>query len=214
MFSAILYSDVGIKNVKGYEIMEILTVVKYLMSLSFVLVTLQMIYYVIRKKQVVKEIYMYLITSFIGSIGLYYNFDFFSYKASLLTIFHLTIPLMLLSKHLNYRQIHIIAFLYLMCIFLLSWSGFFHDSIVYFFGFWILIYLRKTLKELKKNIENSFLNIFLLIVFSYNLFFLGFANHLDLWIHSSYIYVVQFLFWCQLIFLYAFIFYTNVKAQY
>ena len=149
----------------------------------------------ITKKNGQSELFIFIWLSFISMIGFKYNFDLFSYSATNVLYFNLLIPLMMISRYLKLWHFFCILIFFIVLIIFFSVLDIKIAGTVYFFGIGLLIYLIKVIKEIKSNLSDTILKIFILLILTYNLFFLGLSNHPELWIESQFTSVIQIVFW-------------------
>ncbi len=184
------------------------------MNLLLLIITIQAIILKYKRVEIDRELFAYILISFIANIGMRFNFTYFSYGASKIVFFNLVILTMLFVKNNKYLNIGLINLLIIFLIILLSYFDTEFEGTTYVFGITLLYYLKEVLIEVKMNFSKNILRILILITFTYNLFFLGLSNHPDLWINSQASHFILCLFLLHLIFLYLLIFYSHAKPKY
>ena len=184
------------------------------LDILHLIITIQAV--ILKYKRVVinRELIAYILITYIANIGMKYNFIYFSYNASEIVVFSLVIPSMLVVKHFKQVNIYLTCFLIVVLIFLFSYFNVVFEGTIYVFGISLFYYLKEVVFEVKLNFSKSILNMLILITFTYNLFFLGFSNHTDLWINSPASHAILYIFLVLLILLYSLIFFTNAKTKY
>lgn len=160
-----------------------------------------------------RDILTYISITFIVNLGMKYNLDFFTFNSSKTMGYVLLIPSMLISKYFRVGIIYLI-FIFIFSILLLSYCKVNLHGTVYCFGIGLLIYLMDVVKEIKSNFSGSIFKIFILLILTYNLFFLGLSNHPELWIASQFKSAIQIVFWGQLVLFYSYILYTHAHIKY
>jgi hypothetical protein len=183
-------------------------------NILHLIITIQAVILKHRRVIVDRELFAYILISFIANIGMRFNFTYFSYNASEIVFFSLVIPSMLVVKHVKQVNIYLTCFLIEVLIFLFSYFNVVFEGTIYVFGISLLYYLKEVVFEVKLNFSKSILNMLILITFTYNLFFLGLSNHTDLWINSPASHAILYIFLVLLILLYSLIFFTNAKTKY
>lgn len=168
----------------------------------------------INKKNVESDLLIYIWLSFISIIGFEFKFDLLSYAATNIVYFNFLIPFMMISRYLkSWHLFWIIVLFLVMIIFFSILKPKIHGT-VYCFGIGLLIYLIDVVKEIKSNLSGSIYKIFILLILTYNLFFLGLSNHPELWIASQFKSAIQIVFWGQLVLFYSYILYTHARIKY
>lgn len=191
--------------------------VEFLLTIIDVLHTIVIIQAIILTCQRVfidTDILTYISLTFIVNLGMKYNFDLFNLNSSKTVGYFMLMPSMIISKYYRINLVYLICFLCVLFIFLLSYFKMDIQGAVYFFGIGLLIYLIDVIKELKSNFSDTILKIFIMLILTYNLFFLGLSNHPELWIASQFKSVIQIVFWGLLVLFYSYILYSHARIKY
>ncbi len=188
----------------------LLTIIDVLHAIVFI----QAIILMCQRVIIDRDILIYISLTFIVNLGMKYNFDLFNLNSSKTVGYFMLMPSMIISKYYRINFVYLICFLCVLFIFLLSYFKMNLQGSIYFFGIGLLIYLIEVIKALKSNFSDTIMKIFIMLILTYNLFFLGLSNHPELWIASQFKSVIQIVFWGLLVLFYSYILYSHARIKY